>query len=262
MEHLVVASHNQMRVRELARLVEHYRGLRRRDGLDILCLQESVDVCGDPHGRAIAAGLGADFCVIDDHAREAEQVMVYDSSRVQLAELRLLELPRLSRLSLLQRWVLGQREPLQRHAQLASFRVVATQRRFTVVNFHLDCVGALDHRRAQVARLRRELERLRWPGNIVACGDTNAFALRRQLSALAWVLAPLGFADVGRRPTHWFARAREEALSHRMAVALGRVGIDLPHRYDVVCANAEVRAHGQVSTPESDHDLVWASVVA
>ncbi|MBX3155119.1 MAG: hypothetical protein KF773_03895 [Deltaproteobacteria bacterium] len=262
MEHVVVGSHNQMRVRDLAQLVRHYRGLRARDGLDILCLQESVDPSGCPQVRAIAERIGASYRWFDERITETEQAIVYDASRVRIADVRFVELPRLPRLTALQRWVLGRSEPLQRYAQVVAFELVETGRAFTVVNFHLDCVGELAHRQAQLARVQRELEHPRWPRPTIACGDTNAFALRRQRAALAWVLAPLGIPDVGHRPTHWFARAREEELSHRVAVALGRLGLDLPHRYDVVCANGHVRAHGQVTTPESDHDLVWASVAA
>jgi hypothetical protein len=41
-------------------------------------------------------------------------------------------------------------------------------------------------------------------------------------------------------------------------VLLGKLGIDMPRRYYVVCANLPVAERGQVVTPDSDHDLVWA----
>ena len=41
---------------------------------------------------------------------------------------------------------------------------------------------------------------------------------------------------------------------------LGKLGLDIPLRYDVVCTNLTVTERGQVVTPASDHDLVWASI--
>ena len=68
----------------------------------------------------------------------------------------------------------------------------------------------------------------------------------------------------------WFRRSspgplasvhqREPKLTHRACVALGRVGLDLPRRYDVVCTNLSALARGQLRTPASDHDLLWARV--
>ena len=60
-------------------------------------------------------------------------------------------------------------------------------------------------------------------------------------------------------PTHFFARADEPKLGHQLAVMVGRLGLDLPRRYDVVCAAPRaVEARGRVRTPSSDHDCVWA----
>jgi hypothetical protein len=43
---------------------------------------------------------------------------------------------------------------------------------------------------------------------------------------------------------------------------LGKMGLDLPRRYDVVCTSVPVLRRGQVVTPDSDHDLVWAALRA
>ena len=75
-------------------------------------------------------------------------------------------------------------------------------------------------------------------------------------------LAALGAEDPGTAPTHYFARQNEPKVPHRVGVLLGKLGIDLPRRYDVVCTNLPVSARGQVATPDSDHDLVWARIAA
>jgi hypothetical protein len=98
----------------------------------------------------------------------------------------------------------------------------------------------------------------------VGGGDTNAFAWRRQPEILRDLLSPLAALGAVEppsgegRPTHYFARQDEPKLTHRLCMGLGRLGLDLPLRYDVVCTNLAVLARGQVVTPGSDHDLVWA----
>ena len=62
------------------------------------------------------------------------------------------------------------------------------------------------------------------------------------------------------RDNHFFARAHEPRIGQRIAVAVGRVGVDFPRRYDVICSSLPVVARGMVTTPASDHDLVWAQV--
>jgi hypothetical protein len=97
----------------------------------------------------------------------------------------------------------------------------------------------------------------------VACGDSNAFAWRRQPEALQRLLAPLaalGATDPGIRPTHYFARQNEGKFIHGTGVLLGKLGLDIPLRYDVVCTNLTVTDRGQVVTPDSDHDLLWARI--
>ena len=61
-------------------------------------------------------------------------------------------------------------------------------------------------------------------------------------------------------PTHYFARADEPKIGQRIAVALGRLGVDFPRRYDVIAASSRAIAAGCIETPKSDHDLVWADL--
>jgi hypothetical protein len=46
-------------------------------------------------------------------------------------------------------------------------------------------------------------------------------------------------------------------VAQRVARALGKLRLDLPRRYDVICSNLTPLARGQVATPDSDHDLLW-----
>ncbi len=91
--------------------------------------------------------------------------------------------------------------------------------------------------------------------------NAGAFDRRGQLAALAAVLAPLaalGLQAPGFRPTHFFARQNEPKLWHRLGVQLGKLGLDLPRRYDVVCSDRRLAGWGQLTTGDSDHDLVWS----
>lgn len=166
-------------------------------------------------------------------------------------------------MSWFERNVLLDDRPVQISAQRAVFELDGA-RRLSVVNFHLDTVGGLRHRLAQTTEIARVVATLDRPG-VVACGDTNAFGIGRdsQLSILRHTLKPLealGLSDPHRAATHYFARQHEPALMHRVAVWLGRRGLDLPSRYDVVLSDLRAGDRGLVHMPESDHDLVWAKL--
>ena len=104
---------------------------------------------------------------------------------------------------------------------------------------------------------------------VIACGDTNAFDFRAKEAerALARLLEPLrhhhSVVDAHAAkpaPTHFFARANEPKLGHRIAVFFGRLGVDFPRRYDVVASSSQCVAASTLHTPDSDHDLVWAAL--
>lgn len=257
---MIAASHNLMSGLRLDGLIAEHLGLRDARGLSLLCIQENDEVGRHRCAGPIAAALGAGYRVLSDR-RAPRLALIYDSGSLRCLSHEIVELPRLGRLSRLERLYIAGGRVTAKHAQLAVFDP-ADGAPFTAVNFHLDTAGDNRHRRAQVAAVARVLER-RGDRRVIACGDTNAFSWRRQLATLARVLEPLmsrGARDPGRRPTHYFARQREPRLTHRMAVALGKLGIDLPGRYDVVCTSMETRERGQVVTPDSDHDLVWARI--
>ena len=141
----------------------------------------------------------------------------------------------------------------------------------TIANFHLDAGGDNVHRAAQLLGLSDMLasDARRDSGGLIACGDTNAFEFdaSKADAALRSMLSPLRSAHGARdthagstEATHFFARAREPKIGHRIAVAVGKLGVDFPRRYDVVLSAFRTCAAGRVSCDGSDHDLVWAAL--
>jgi endonuclease/exonuclease/phosphatase family metal-dependent hydrolase len=264
---VVVASHNVMHGRMLDALVPSYLALREREGLDLLCLQEDRYLEGDRDERPsarIAAALGGAFQIVRDQGAPG-LALVIDEGAFTLGDAGIIPLPRLASLSWFERrYILGG-QTKQKHALWATLRARAGGEAFAVVSFHLDTAGGHRQRAAQMAALADTLRARSLHGRLCACGDTNAFswrAGRRQLDRLLAPLAAFGAEDPGTRPTHYFARQNEPLLPHRIGVALGKLGIDLPRRYDIVCTNLAVSARGQIETPGSDHDLVWARLRA
>lgn len=256
---MIVASHNLMDGLRLAALIDDHLRLRDRRGLDLLCVQENER---DSASR-IAAALGDQYAVLGD-ALFPRLAMVYDQTTLRRRDSWLVALPRLGSLSPLERIYIASGMTEQKYALVATFETVDDEP-FAAVDMHLETAGDNTHRRAQVAAIARDLGRRELTDRVIACGDTNAFGwgLRRQLAKLGEVLGPLaafGATDPGTLPTHFFARMNEPKPLHRVAVALGRFGLDMPRRYDVVCTNLPVAARGKVTTPDSDHDLVWAEI--
>jgi endonuclease/exonuclease/phosphatase family metal-dependent hydrolase len=245
---------------QLQALCAHHRSLCDDVGLDILCIQENRRAAEGVHADTIEANLGEHYTHICDDPESGVSV-VYDTRRVDLIGWELFPLPRADKMSWFERAVVLDGRPEQTRALLAVFE--RDGQRFTLVNFHLDTVGGTRHRAAQTHAIAELLEQRNLSARVLVCGDTNAFAFRRQPAALARVLAPfeaLGATDPRTEPTHFFARQNEPKLAHRAVVALGRLGLDMPMRYDVMCTNLDVSARGHVTTVESDHDLVWVAI--
>lgn len=264
---LVAASHNVMHGRMLDALLPGYLALRDREGLDLLCLQEDRFLDGDAGGRPsarIAAALGGERRIVRDEGVPG-LALVIDGGRLLVEDAGIVPLPRLASLSWFERRYIVGGKTKQKHALWATLRARAGGEAFAVVSFHLDTAGGQPQRAAQMRALADALRARDLHRRLCACGDTNAFswrAGRRQLDRLLAPLAAFGADDPERRPTHYFARQNEPLLPHRIGVALGKLGIDLPRRYDVVCTNLPVSARGQIDTPGSDHDLVWARLRA
>jgi hypothetical protein len=236
----------------------------------MLCIQEHQ--LG--HADRIAGALGP--CYRSTFEPAAPRLAtIYDSRRLRLVSSRVIDLPRLSEVPLWQR-LYAAVEPEQKHAALLGFERVDNGAPFLVANFHLDAAGTNVHRGEQLSVVReglasdaRALSHAGAQVKALVCGDTNAFSFRRRLAsrALRGMLRPLeeqcGLIDVGAaddRVNHFFKRAREPKLGQQIAVFFGQFGVDFPCRYDVLCTDLHVRAHGQVDTADSDHDIVWATV--
>jgi hypothetical protein len=272
---LVVASHNLMHGVRLEKLIPHYLAFRQAEGLHLLCLQEDRYVgaglagVGERPSDRILAALG------EGHRPDRYQVVrrddcpglafIYDRATLHCASQEVVPLPRLQSLSWFEKlYILGGRTK-QKYVLLALLKPLGGGQAFTATCFHLDTAGGNAHRLSQVRSIAEALQARGLERRLVACGDTNAFAWRRQAAALDRLLAPLaafGAVDPASRPTHFFARQDEPKVAHQIGVLLGKLGLDLPRRYDVVCANLPVARRGQVPTPGSDHDLVWAALEA
>ena len=252
------ASHNIMDALFLRPLLRTYGRLRRSMRPDVLCVQESV-----PHATECMATalLGRRRFAIAADPAAPRLAMVYDRTRLRLQRLSLWPLPLLDAVPLWQRVYISGIDAKQ--ALVGQFVCRHHRwRRITIANFHLDAAGDNQHRGAQLRTVAAAIGDDR---PVVACGDTNAFTWVRSEAepALRRMLAPLAGMDAHAhtpKDTHFFARAREPKLGHRIAVAFGRLGVDFPRRYDVIVSSLPAERAGQVSTPESDHDLVWALV--
>jgi endonuclease/exonuclease/phosphatase family metal-dependent hydrolase len=248
----------------LGALIPQYVALRDRQGLDLLCLQENRFL-GDGDTRPsdlIASALGSDYRVVR-HEQSPGLAFVHDARTLACEAHAIEPLPLLARLTPFERLYIRGGQTKQKYALLAELHPTGAQAPFAAACFHLDTAGGNPHRAAQVQAIAAALRARNLHGAFVACGDSNAFAWRRQPEALQRLLAPLaalGATDPETRPTHYFARQNEGKFVHQTGVLLGMLGLDLPCRYDVVCTNLPVSERGQVETPDSDHDLVWARV--
>jgi endonuclease/exonuclease/phosphatase family metal-dependent hydrolase len=266
---VLVATHNLMHGVRLPRLIERYLALQRDVGLDILCVQENTRTGGRTHSARIAAALGPRFAQVAEPDR-TDTGILYDNECFRLVDAQRIALPRLTELNWLERRYIASGRPEQKYAQLAVLEPTNAAP-FVVVSFHLETAGTNQHRRAQIGAIAAALTDRGATERAVICGDTNAFVLRarQQPAAMRALLAPLwsrGFgdlaagADLEDRATHFFARQHEPRLTHRLTVLLGKLGLDLPLRYDVICSDLPARGCGVASAPESDHDIVWAAL--
>jgi len=274
---LIVATHNLMHGLRIEGLIPHYLALHEAEGLDLLCLQEDRYLAGvgsegdeRPSARIVAA-LGGPYQLVRDDGCPG-LCLIYDSRTLSCRARSVVPLPRLGRLAWFEKLYIVGGKTKQKYVLLAEMQPHGGGPVFAAVCFHLDTAGGNAHRLTQMQAVAEALEERGLQRRAIACGDTNAFAWRRQPEALGKLLAPL--RDLGAvdsepaaqgaktRATHFFARQNEPKLPHRTGVLLGKIGLDLPRRYDVVCTSLPVSRRGQVATPDSDHDLVWAALRA
>jgi hypothetical protein len=247
----------------LRSLIAHYVALRDAHGLDLLCVQEDRFLSNEEPlpSAQIAAALGPDYRVVRD-AGSPGLAFVHDARSLTCESQAIVPLPLLAALNPFERLYIVGGKTKQKYLLLTRWRTQAGAP-FAAACFHLDTAGGNPHRGTQIEAIAEALRERNLHGAFVACGDSNAFAWRRQNEALRLLLAPLaalGAVDPETRPTHYFARQNEPKLPHRVGVLLGKLGIDIARRYDVVCTNLPVSERGHVVTLDSDHDLVWARI--
>jgi len=275
---IVVASHNTMHGVFLGDLVERYRSLVPEHRVDVLCLQENMPLSDEQaalranqaalrasagtHAELFCAELGEFQCVcLPEHPALATLVR----KAFVLEDAFLVPLPRLGRLNWIERLYIRGGEVTVKYALVTTIR--QEHQRLTIANFHLETAGDNAHRRRQVAAVASALDARGIHDNVVACGDTNAFSWSRSGAqrVIAQLMEPLQHV-AGAAPktngeaTHYFARQREDLLPHRIACLIGRLGVDHPLPYDVICSDLHALKSGKVSTEESDHDLVYAEL--
>ncbi len=261
---LVVASHNIMHGAYLRDLVPAYTHLQEEHGLSVLCVQENDRVGVDSHARRITGELGLAYhftCL----AEGPGLATVFDTRVLRRVDEFLIPLPRLRALSWFERRYIAGGRVTQKYA-LVTVLGADGQPPFAVVNLHLDTAGTNPHRQRQIDAVVGSLTLRGHARRLIVCGDTNVYVLRRRnhRAALERVLGSL--AALGVRPahddtpTHYFARQGEPMFMHRLSRLVGKLGLDHPLRYDVVCTDLPVQTSGIVTTPASDHDLVWARV--
>ena len=270
---LVVASHNIMHGVFLDAMLERYIKLHHEHPVDILCLQENVPLSPvdtkvaapgvtRTHADAISSALGP-FRSLWHPEHAALATLVH--SRLEVSDSFLVRLPRLSHLNWFERLYIRGGKVKQKYAQVTV--VGEAEASLAIVNVHLDTAGDNQHRTSQVRALADALAERGLLRHVVVCGDTNAFTWSRGhgASIVAQIMAPL--AEVANaKPTgdwgatHFFARQREPMLTHRLLTLLGRLGLDHPLPYDVICTDLKTLGSGKVTTPESDHDLVFAAL--
>lgn len=265
---------------------------RSQAGLSVLCMQEVVPGAAEAAASSLGGGRQGRF-VVASCKSSPRMAIVYDRTMMQLCELQTVPLPLLSHVPLWQRFYTSGK-PEQRLALIGKFQMWPHCRRqfaeLKIANFHLDAAGDNAHRTAQLRALVSALDSEELPlspvvpalpgrrtalhgrkrrSAVVLCGDTNAFDFDENISeqALHGMLAPvrtrLGAVDAHAsipQATHFFARADEPKLGQRIAVAFGRLGVDFPRRYDIVATSPRCVEAGQLTTPGSDHDLVWAAM--
>ena len=164
-------------------------------------------------------------------------------------------LPLLAKLTPFERLYIRGGKTKQKYVLLAemSARDAGPAARFGAACFHLDTAGGNAHRATQVEAIAAALRARGLQRGFVACGDSNAFAWRRQPEALQRLLAPLAAlgADRSRNPPDPLLRPAERGQVHSPARACcwANWASTSRCRYDVVCTNLTVAERGQVVDP-------------
>jgi endonuclease/exonuclease/phosphatase family metal-dependent hydrolase len=271
---LTVASHNTMHGVFLEALIDQYQTLVQQHELDVLCLQENVALpnstaksfpTGQPvwtQAELVRERLGDFKCVC---LAECPGLATLLRNSITVHDAFLIHLPRLARLRWFERLYIRGGKAKQKYALATVVGNAAAP--ITIVNFHLETAGSNLHRTKQVAAIAHALAGKGIVQRVIACGDTNAFTWSRNAGArvTAEIMRPLhetanAIPRGNISATHYFGRQNEDLVTHRLLTALGKIGIDHPLPYDVICTDLDARYCDKLSTPASDHDLVFAKL--
>eukprot|EP00942_MAST-04A_sp_MAST-4A-sp1_P010303 g10303.t1 len=265
---IYVASHNIMDGLYLNKLLQHYHALKdKAKGLPIfLCIQENVIYDANRvmesttdtttfNNKNNNCKLHSSAAVISNElstslstkyenitSSDTRLSTIYDSNTFELIESKTLYLPKLEKLSILNR--------------MAGFEIQDKTSLLTP--------GDNKHRTMQFQEMANNLNENE---SFVLCGDTNLFTFfpqTNQYHLLNEMIKPIaskcGAGIIGdcTEPTHFFSRANEPKFGHQVVYQLGKFGFDIPGCYDILISNMKEETFGQIDTPFSDHNLVYA----
>ena len=256
-----IASHNLMHGLRLQALIPHYVALRDEQGLDLLCLQEDRFLTGGdgPAERPDRGGAGPRLPRCAGRRDAPDSPSSIDARTLACDAQAIVPLPLLAALNAFERLYIVGGKTKQKYALLAELRARAPAARRSRPPASTSTPRAATRtgrRRSRRSRRRCANATFTGPSSRAATPTRSRGAASPRRCGAA---RPAGRA--GRRrsrdrgpPTTSPARTSRK-LPHRTGVLLGKLGIDLPRRYDVICTNLPVAERGQVVTPDSDHDL-------
>ena len=280
------------------KLLRHYQELKdkAKDSPIFLCIQENVIYNGkyssdngyifgstaDVISNCLSTEIPSVYkCVTSTDTRLST---IYNTAMFELLESETLYLPKLEKLSISNRvagFKIEDKTSLVTRFKLKNPDKILSDTKeniacsnsssgsgdlvFTIVNFHLDAAGDNKHRMMQFQKIA---DILHAKESFVLCGDTNLFTFfpksSKQYDLLNEMVEPIvaksGGGIIGdcSQPTHFFSRANEPKLGHQVVYKLGKLGLDIPGCYDVLISNMVEDTVGQIDTPFSDHNLIYA----
>lgn len=147
------------------------------ENVDIFCLQEVRATQSGFIGDRLATEFGNEwegqhFLGTDNPRIDLGLSIFWKSKRLQLIELEKVNLPKLEKLSFIEKQVTSIPKPPQRGAIITTFDVSDSPLRIT--NLHLDWQGGIPHRMAQLRYLVSHLKQKPDVAHEIICGDFNS----------------------------------------------------------------------------------------
>lgn len=151
-------------------------GQMQKNGVEIFCTQEARAIqpyfVGDRLEQELGDKWHAEYYLGKDNPRiDLGLGILWNSTKVQLQELERVSLPKLKKLSLIERKVTSVPKPPQRGAIVANFKLNNEPLRIT--NLHLDWQGGVSHRMTQLEYLISRIKQKPTVSREIICGDFN-----------------------------------------------------------------------------------------